>query len=444
VTGAREDTIVALATGPVPSALALIRVSGLAARSAVRHLLRTDLPAKRTARLRRLFDVSGALIDEGVVTTFPGPDSFTGEDLVEVTVHGGPAVVEHLIDALTCQPRVRLAEPGEFTRRAFEAGRLDLTEAEAIADLIAAETQSQKAQALEQLSGRLTHHINDLKHGLIEAMAAIELMIDFADEGDAPDDNRDVIANRLVMLSQRIRQILDDNRAGERIREGVRIAIIGPPNAGKSTLLNALAGEDAAIVSMLPGTTRDVVSVRLILGGVPVTLLDTAGLRVTEDVIEAEGVTRARRAAETADLKLLMLPADAPVSEDFEEWLVQPDVVVLRSKSDLLRGGDISGLRLSVQTGENFDRLRQSLDDRVRALVSSREPALITRRRHREAFELAVAAIDRAMAGLHSGLEIALVAEDIRAAAQQMERLLGRLDVEDVLGAIFSRFCIGK
>lgn len=444
MTGAREDTIVALATGPVPSALALIRVSGSSALASVNQLLRAQLPAERTARLRRFYDGGDALIDEGVVTVFPGPNSFTGEDLVELTVHGGQAVVEHLIDALTRQAGVRLAEPGEFTRRAFEAGRLDLTEAEAIADLIAAETLSQKSQALEQLSGRLTRQIDDLKDGLIEAMAAVEVMIDFADEGDAPDDNRGPVADRLQNLSDRIAQILDDNRVGERIRDGVRIAIIGPPNAGKSTLLNALAEEDAAIVSAQPGTTRDVVSVRLILGGVPVTLLDTAGLRETEDVIEAEGVSRARRAAESADLKLLMLPANASVPDDYAEWLDRRDVVVLRSKSDLLPGGEISGLRLSVQTGENFDQLRQVLDDRVRALISSREPALITRRRHREAFENALSAIERAKAALHSGLEIVLVAEDIRAAAQQMERLLGRLDVEDVLGAIFSRFCIGK
>ncbi len=442
--GAREDTIVALATGPVPSALALVRVSGPSAISAVNRLLSHDIPANRTAKLRRLRDSNGVLIDEAVVTAFPGPNSFSGEDLVELTVHGGPAVVEHLIDALTCQDGVRLAEPGEFTRRAFEAGRLDLTEAEAIADLIAAETPSQKAQALEQLSGRLTKEISTLRDILISLMAACEVMIDFADEGDAPDDNRGAIAERLALLSSRISQVLDDNQAGERIRDGICIAIIGPPNAGKSTLLNALAGEDAAIVSTIPGTTRDVVSVRVVLGGVPATLLDTAGLRETEDVIEAEGVSRARRAAETADLKLLMLPAGAEEPKAFTDWAEDPDALILRSKADLTESRDASGLRLSVETGENMDVLKQTLDARVRELVTSREPAVITRQRHRAAFEAALANIDRACAGLDSGLEIALVAEDIRAAALQMEKLLGRVDVEDVLGLIFSRFCIGK
>ncbi len=444
MTGAREDTIVALATGPLPSALALVRVSGPSALRVVRQLLRTNLPASRTAGLRRLQDSNAILIDEGVVTTFPGPNSFTGEDLVELSVHGGPAVVDHLLDALTTEAGVRLAEPGEFTRRAFEAGRLDLTEAEAIADIVAAETLSQKSQALEQLSGRLARHITDFRSVLQEAMAAVEVMIDFADEGDAPEDNRDQVAVRLSTLSQRMQDILDDNRAGERIRDGVKIAIIGPPNAGKSTLLNALAGEDAAIVSTLPGTTRDVVSVRLVLGGVPVTLLDTAGLRETEDAIEAEGVGRARRAAETADLKLLILPAGEVAPELFADWTSNPDVLVLRSKADLSAGRDTAGLRLSALTGENMDVLKRTLDARVRELVSAREPAIITRQRHREAFENARDSVDRAHSALDAGLEIALVAEDIRAAAQQMERLLGRIDVEDVLGTIFSRFCIGK
>lgn len=441
---AREDTIVALSSGPLPSALALVRVSGPDAVSCVEALLRAPLPSARMAKLRRLVDADGALIDEAVMTVFPGPNSFTGEDLCELTVHGGPAVVDHLLSALTSFASVRLAEPGEFTRRAFEAGHLNLTEAEAIADIVAAETRTQKAQALEQLSGRLADEILQLQDLLIDAMAACEVMIDFADEGDAPDDNREVVDERLAVLDRRLADILDDNRAGERLREGIRIAIIGPPNAGKSTLLNALAEEDAAIVSDMPGTTRDVVSVRIALGGVPVTLQDTAGMRSTNDAIEAEGVLRARRASQSADLSLLLIASGQETPPEMQGLSDDRRVIRVQSKSDLAPENQNPGLRVSAVRGEGIEELKELLARQVRDLVSSREPALITRARHREAFSHAKESISRARNALNSGLEIALVAEDIRAAAQQMERLLGRVDVEDVLGSIFSRFCIGK
>ena len=434
-----QDTIVALATGQLPSALAVIRMSGARVMAIVEAVTRRSAPQPRRAVVRRLVDLQGRDIDEAVVVVMPGPASFTGEDCAELTLHGGPAVVAHCLETVTALPGVRLAEPGEFTRRAFEAGKLDLTQAEAIADIIAAETPLQKDAALRQLGGTISSAYQDWRLDLVEILALIEVMVDFTDESDAPDDTTTEVAARIEDLVFRISRTLDDDRAGERVRDGIRIAILGAPNAGKSTLLNRLVGRDAAIVTPIAGTTRDVIDVRLVLAGVPVTLSDTAGLRATDDVIEAEGVERARRAAQAADLRIHLMTPDS-------DYRVQPgpNDVVVNSKIDAVPCVDPALPGISARTGEGIDAFLATLEDRIKALIAGQESAVVTRARHRDSMSTARQALENAAERLLAGHDIAIVAEDVRQACQALDRLVGRLDVEAVLGAVFSRFCIGK
>lgn len=441
----KPDTIVALASGAGRAGVAVIRASGEGARDVLRALTDRDLPKPRHAtRMAFCAPNSGLSLDDGIALWFPAPASFTGEDVAELHVHGGQAVIAAIIDAALSVAGVRLAEPGEFTRRAFENGKLDLAEAEGLADLVDAETEAQRRQALRQRRGALSALYDGWRERLIEAAALIEAEIDFPDE-ELPDALSQRAGPLLASLTEDMGQHLDDAHRGERIRDGYRIAIIGPPNAGKSSLLNALAQREAAIVTDIPGTTRDVVEVRLVLAGYPVWIADTAGLREATDAIEAEGVRRALARAEEADLRLGVVEAGTEPPASLTGAL-QPDDLLIHSKSDLFRQtatyGEYGSLGVSALTGEAIPELLSVLSRRVADALGGEEAPVLTRARHRRLVEEARAALERATSALSRGPELA--AEDVRVAASAIGRLTGRIDVEDLLDEIFSSFCIGK
>lgn len=440
-----QETICALASGPVPSAIALVRISGPAVLEIGSQLLAAGLPPPRRARLTKFVDQAGSLIDEGIALFFPAPTSYTGQDMLELFLHGGPAVIAHALGALTAIQGVRLAEPGEFTRRAFEAGKLNLTQAEGVADLIEAETRAQKSQALRQLSGSLSDTYARWRDELIGLLALVEVMIDFPDEGDVDPAAAGPLRLRLTDLSAEVEAALGDGGIGERIRDGFRIAIIGAPNAGKSTLLNRLAGREAAIVTSRPGTTRDVIEIRKRLAGQVVWIADTAGLRETEDEIEAEGVRRARMTAEDADLCILLVDAsdiDRPPPLPYPP----PKGILVVNKMDVSPSGQAIGADfiISARQGTGVEALEAGLAARVEALAGRVEAPVITRARHRAKLSRGLAALSSARSALDHRLGFELVAEDLRLAIREMQAIIGEIGVEDVLGAVFSRFCIGK
>lgn len=394
----------------------------------------------RRAALRGIVDpVSREILDEGLVLFFPGPHSYTGEDLAEFQVHGGRAVVQGLLAALGALPGCRLAEPGEFTRRAFAHGRLDLARVEGIGDLIAAETPMQRRQALAQAAGLLSGKVETWRAILLDAMAQLEAAIDFADEGDVQDRavTADVSA-ALAGLQHELAEVLTEGRRGEILRDGFRVVIAGPPNAGKSTLLNALARRDVAIVSDIPGTTRDVLQVQLDLDGMPVTLSDTAGIRPTMDRIEAIGVQRAEREMRGADLVLWLSPAQAPCSPP-----TPIDALEVVSQIDSVSERTPGQLAISALTGEGLPALLDLIATRAREAVGQ-EPALVTRERHRMALAQAMDAVSRAQQRLDQGASPELPAEDLRLAARALGTVIGTVDVEHVLDRLFADFCIGK
>lgn len=438
----KPDTIVALASGAGRAGVAVIRLSGPQSGAVLRALTDRDLPKPRIATRMAFCAPNGGLsLDDGLALWFPEPHSFTGEDVVELHVHGGAAVIAAIIDACLSQPGVRIAEPGEFTRRAFENGKLDLAEAEGLADLVDAETEGQRRQALRQRRGALSSVYETWRARLIEAAALIEAEIDFPDE-DLPGELARRAGPLLHALIADMDAHLNDAHRGERIRDGFRIAIIGPPNAGKSSLLNALAKREAAIVSDIPGTTRDVVEVRLVLAGYPVWIADTAGLREAADAIEAEGVRRALARAEEADLRIGVVEIGQPTPPELKAAL-QGDDILVHSKADKVEGhrsGDF--LEVSALAGFGLAQLHTQLEARVAEALGREEAPVLTRARHRRLVEEARDALNRAMAAIDQGAELA--AEDVRVAATAIGRLTGRIDVEDLLGEIFSSFCIGK
>ena len=439
----KPGTIVALASGAGRAGVAVLRLSGPQAGAALEALTDRPPPPPRIAARRAFCEPeSGLSLDDGLALWFPGPASFTGEDVAELHVHGGPAVVAAMIQACLAVPGVRPAEPGEFTRRAFENGKLDLAEAEGLADLVDAETEGQRRQALRQRRGALSGVYEGWRGRLIEAAALMEAEIDFPDE-DLPGELSRRAGPILQALADDMARHLDDAHRGERIRDGFRIAIIGPPNAGKSSLLNALAQREAAIVSDIPGTTRDVVEVRLVLAGFPVWIADTAGLREAADAIEAEGVRRALARAEEADLRIGVVEGDEPVPVSLSASL-QPGDLLARSKSDLHRspGRREREFWVSVKSGEGLAELERHLTQCVAEALGREEAPVLTRARHRRLVEEARAALLRAIPALEAGAELA--AEDARLAAHAIGRLTGRIDVEDLLEEIFSSFCIGK
>jgi tRNA modification GTPase len=440
----QPDTIVALASGAGPAAVAVIRISGPCTR-AVLEALCGGVPPPRRAALRDI-GVGGAPLDRGLVLWFPGPASFTGEDMAELQVHGSRAVVLAIVDAVLGLRGTRLAEPGEFARRAFENGKLDLTEVEGLADLTAAETEAQRRQALAQAEGSLRRLYEGWRGELVKAQALVEAGLDFADEGDvAADVSAKARAIVMPLLAGIERHLAD--RSGERLRAGIHIVIAGPPNAGKSSLMNALAKRDVAIVSEEAGTTRDVIEVHLDVGGLPVILTDTAGIREAEGRVEAEGVRRALARAEDADVVLWVIDSTAPVWEP-PALLGTIRRINALNKADIARNlegisachGDL--VEVSAKTGQGLDRLIARLEEEA---VFEAKPAtgaaVLTRARHRA--EL-VPARDALQRFVNHDLGPELKAEELRIAARHLGRLTGRIDVEEILAAIFAEFCIGK
>ena len=437
------ETIFAVATGRGKSGLSVIRVSGPDAAKALDFLHVGSLRPRR-ASLRRLKTPDGRIIDEALCLWFPGPDSFTGEDTVEFQCHGALSVVALMMEMLGLVPGFRLARPGEFSRRSLDNGRMDLTEAEGLSDLIDSETEQQRQQAIRQLAGGLSREIDHWRADLIGVLALFEADLDFSDEGDVDTAVLVESESRLSRIRDQMGKVLATGTRGERLREGITIVLAGAPNAGKSTLLNVLAQRDIAIVSSIPGTTRDVVEVRLDLGGYPVTLLDTAGLRESSDSIEQEGVRRMLARAAVADIVVWLRSGD-------EVDLAIPDEI--RSIPGLLMSVvtqidryevDWEGLAISALTGEGMDEFVLTLTELVHDLMGQDgEGAVLTRARHREAVAEAVESVDRALAVLHStGTE--LVVEEVRIAMRAIARVTGHVGVDDILDQLFSQFCIGK
>ncbi|WP_298258347.1 tRNA uridine-5-carboxymethylaminomethyl(34) synthesis GTPase MnmE [Bradyrhizobium sp.] len=448
----RDQTIFALSSGRPPSAIAVVRVSGPQAGPALKALAGRTVEPRRAARVL-LRDGEGREIDDAIVLWFPGPASATGEDVAEFHIHGGRAVQAALFAALTAQENIRAAEPGEFTRRGFENGKIDLTEAEALDDLIHADTDRQRRQALRQLQGLLGDKARDWRARVIEAAALIEAGIDFSDEGDVPTELIAPALARIKSLLAEIEEVLAGQGRSERLRDGLIVAISGPPNVGKSTLINLLARRDVAIVSPHAGTTRDVIEVEFDLDGYPVTMIDTAGIRDTDDPVEQEGVRRARSRAAEADLVLWVTDADHERSKQ------KPDAAAaalwtVRNKIDLDSANERAGTRvspgqgratafkISARKGVGIPELVAAITAFARNYFGSAEDGLIGRERQRELLRETVDALRRCLAVAVAGDELA--AEELRVAAHALGRLLGRVDVEDILDKIFREFCVGK
>jgi tRNA modification GTPase len=440
----RDQTIFALSSGRPPSAISVVRVSGARA-GTILGALAGAIPPPRTVKRALIRDVNQQPIDDAVVLWFPGPNSATGENVAEFHVHGGRAVLSALFAAFSSFENTRAAEPGEFTRRAFENGKLDLTEAEGLDDLIHADTDRQRRQALRQLKGMLGDRARSWRQQIIEASALIEAGIDFSDEGDVPTELIAPALAKIKSLHTEITEVLVAQGQSERLRDGLVVAITGPPNVGKSTLMNQLARREVAIVSPHAGTTRDVIEVQLDLEGYPVTVIDTAGIRDSDDPVEQEGVRRARARAAEADLVLWLeddwgrhaLEGAAPV------WLVRNKIDLLALEGHAAGLGQTSGtprFEISASRGDGLQELVAGLAGHCENVLGSGEGGLISRVRQRSLLSETAASLRRSMEP--KGEE--LVAEDLRAAAHSLGKLLGRVDVEDVLGKIFQDFCIGK
>lgn len=437
----REQTIFAVSSGRPPSAIAIVRVSGSQAGAALTALA-GKIPAPRTAARALLRDANQQPIDDAVVLWFPGPASATGEDVAEFHVHGGRAVLAALFAALSAFNDMRAAEPGEFTRRAFENGKLDLTEAEGLDDLIHADTDRQRRQALRQLKGLLGDRARDWRAQIIEASALIEAGIDFSDEGDVPAELTAPALAKIKTLLGEIEEVLAAQGRSERLRDGLVVAIAGPPNVGKSTLMNQLARREVAIVSPHAGTTRDVIEVQLDLDGYPVTVIDTAGIRETDDPVEQEGVRRARARAAEADLVLWLTDGrhekNLPHGEE-PEWTVRNKVDLDAASGQRPDGSDFA---ISARRGDGVPELIAALIAFAQDYFGSNSGALIGRERQRKLLEQTTVSLHRSIAVIRTGEELA--AEELRSAAYSLGRLLGRVDVEDILDVIFREFCVGK
>lgn len=445
-----EATIFALASGAGRAGVAVIRLSGAACRSILRKLSGEDVPAARNAVLRRFFDPeSGEIIDEGLVIWFPNPKSFTGEDVLEFHVHGGPAVLSGLFDTLSALEGVRPAEPGEFSRRAFLNGKVNLTQAEGMADLVAAETRQQARQARRQMDGELGRLYQGWHERLVKALAYLEAEIDFAPDEEVPDGLMLKIGPDLQQLCSEIDRHLADGNRGERLRNGLQVALIGPTNAGKSSLINVLSNRDVAIVTDIPGTTRDILSVPLDLNGYPLTVVDMAGLRATDDPIEVIGVERARERAREADVLLALFDgATWPDLDRETRTLVDHRTLVLLNKIDLLKDQgrvmieEQDAIGISCHTGEGIEQLVEALTSVARQNMAIGDEPMLTRARYRGALADVAASITRMNEA--ETPELALIAEDLRIAMGAMGRITGHVGVEDLLDRIFGDFCIGK
>lgn len=442
------ETIFALASGHGRAGVAVVRVSGPLAFESLRVLTGISKILPRQCVLKALREpVSRETIDRALVAAFPGPGSYTGEDVAEYHLHGSPAVIRELLAVLARQAGHRMAEPGEFTRRAFENGKMDLTEAEAVADLIHAETQLQKAQALAQMGGALSRLYEGWREDLSRILAHAEAELEFPDE-DLPEDLSQTLGPGIRALAASIRAHLDDGRRGERLRDGVSVVVIGAPNAGKSSLVNLLAQRDIAIVSDIAGTTRDILEAHLDLGGYPVILCDTAGLRPEQlsgdgqDRIEAEGIRRAMERAQAADIKVLVYDGTQAQADPHTMAMADGQSLSVINKADLgvrfRPEGDF--VEISTKTGAGVDAFLKVLEQKIAGMIGRSEAPALTRQRHREALERCVESLERCLEATLPEL----LAEDLRLAVRSLGRITGRVDVEDLLDIVFRDFCIGK
>ena len=442
-------TIYALSTGPGVSGIAVVRVSGKETAEVVKQLIGDDLPVPRVATLKKLKNSNtNEMIDEGVVIWFPGPSSYTGEDLAEFHVHGSRAVVSALHSSISGIKNCRLAEPGEFTKLAFQNGKINLLKAEGIADLVSAETEIQRKQAVEIMSGKSSDKFTSWRAKLLKILAHVEAKIDFPDE-DLPKDILDEIQKTSNQVSKEIEKVLDDQKVGERIREGFKIAIVGPTNAGKSSLLNYLSKRDVAIVSEIAGTTRDVIETHLNLDGYPVVVSDTAGIRESKNEIEKKGIKLALNRAEDADLKLIIVDAKSVDFTSVLEELIDENAILIVNKSDLIAGNINNELKkhdhilVSIKNNLNLDKLILKIKKKLENKFISYGDILITRERHRQHLEQCISHLKN-FKNKNGSEDYDKAAEDLRLATRHLGMIVGKVDVEEILGSIFNDFCIGK
>jgi tRNA modification GTPase len=442
-------TIYALSTGPGVSGVAIIRVSGLEASNIVKSLTGKELPKPRMATLRKINNINTSeLIDEGIIIWFPGPESYTGEDMAEIHVHGGKAVIEAVHSSISSVKNCRLAEPGEFTKLAFQNGKINLLKAESIADLISSETEIQRQQAIKIMNGKSEDQFNFLRKKLLKILSHVEAKIDFPDE-DLPNDILKEIKKSSDDVLKNIEKILDDQKVGERIREGFKIAILGPTNAGKSSLLNHLCNRDVAIVSEIAGTTRDVIETHLNIDGYPVIVSDTAGIRESKNEIEKKGIKLSLNRAEEADLKLVVVDAKNLDFTDVLKGLLDQNAILIINKSDLLKGDidpeikKLNHVLISIKENLNIDELILKIKNNLKNKFITSDDILITRERHRQHLEQCLEHLKN-FNKKNEVKDFDKAAEDLRLATRHLGMIVGKVDVEEILGSIFNDFCIGK
>ena len=442
-------TIYALSSGPGISGIAVVRISGSDSSKVLKLLTKNELPTPRVATLRKINNINTSeLIDEGLILWFPGPQSYTGEDMVEIHIHGGKAVVEALLNTLSNIKECRLADPGEFTKLAFQNSKINLLKAESIADLISAETEIQRLQAVKMMKGKSSEKFNELREKLLKILSFVEAKIDFPDE-DLPEENLKKIKEDSSNVLNEIKKILNDQKVGEIIREGFKIAIVGPTNAGKSSLLNNLSNREVAIVSEIAGTTRDVVETHLNIDGYPVIISDTAGIRDSKDEIEKKGIKLSLKKAENADLKLVVVDAKSIDLRGFLNDLLKKDAILVINKSDLLKEkldsetSKFNHVLISLKDNLNIDKLISKIKNHLKNKFISEEDILITRERHRQHLLQCVEHLKN-FSDKNDKKDFDKGAEDLRLATRQLGMIVGKVDVEEILGSIFNDFCIGK
>jgi tRNA modification GTPase len=442
-------TIYALSSGPGVSGIAVIRISGPETSKAIELLTGNNVPKPRVATLRNINKINTSeLIDEGIILWFPGPESYTGEDMAEIQVHGSKAVIDALHTSISYIENCRLAEPGEFTKLAFQNGKINLLKAESIADLISSETEIQRQQAIKIMNGKSADRFNFLREKLLKILSHVEAKIDFPEE-DLPNDILKEIKKSSDEVLKNIEKILNDQKIGERIREGFKIAILGPTNAGKSSLLNHLSNRDVAIVSEIAGTTRDVIETHLNIDGYPVIVSDTAGIRESKNEIENKGIKLSLNRAEEADLKLVVVDAKNLDFTDVLKGLLNENAILVINKSDLLQGSidpeikKLDHVLISIKENLNIDELILKIKNNLKNKFITSDDILITRERHRQHLEQCLEHLKN-FSKKNDVEDFDKAAEDLRLATRHLGMIVGKVDVEEILGSIFNDFCIGK